>query len=800
MLGRMGGYEVSGVVGSGGMGVVLKAVDRSLDRVVAIKVLAPHLAATGAARKRFAREAKAAAAVLHPNVIAIHSVANDESLPYLVMPYVRGTSLQKRIDDIGPLPLAEVLRISSQIAAGLAAAHAQGLVHRDIKPANILLEEGVERVAITDFGLARAVDDATLTCSGAIAGTPQYMSPEQARGEPVDCRSDLFSLGSVMYAMCTGRPPFRAETSYGVMRRITDNEPTPIREVNAEVPIWLCNVIEKLHAKNSGNRFSTAEEVADLLEDCLAHVQSPTTVSLPANVEQLHERQSLTQRSIREEARRSFYKFFRNGVLTMFVLISFIFIAVVGMNATAPPDIAGQWQSDEWGAIELRKLKPGEYSGEMGLVNNESADTEKIQCTLSLKWSRTERRFNGSWRENQDHFGKLSLRMVEDEIRGGWTTSNNAVRDEDHPRLGDFSWKRAAVVAKNPTPVTPTTSDDGDFVVTDKRLQSRIVEPRSWLSAIQSADDLREMSADEAWEFVSQTWPQLSTVNAKQQFLKAIAFSNTAYRHRAFDLGIKDPESKVREWAKNYANELTLFYISEYPEKYEQWYAVEKHHTADEAFAASIKILSAEIRTARQGGDDKQVRTLLRPLSRRNGVIGENSNLVAESVRSSGLAEELVDLVKERSEGVASTAAFSLAYIPVDEAFANEKIVPLLNDGPVSQFLAASTIIGRFKSDWAVDALLEALIRHRAAEPEILWSMVHGLAAQDNPRAIPTMIAVIDADNTYNTVYGVGHFGLGKLTGVPYDESHDGSWWRTWWEKNQGDYLLSEQDNVIPRL
>ncbi len=180
MLGRLGGYEVSGVVGTGGMGVVLKAHDNSLDRTVAIKVLAPHLASSGAARKRFSREAKAAAAVLHPNVMAIHSVSNGESLPYLVMPYVRGQSLQKRIDEEGPLRLQDILRIGTQIAAGLSAAHQQGLVHRDIKPANILLKDGVERVAITDFGLARAVDDATMTRTGVIAGTPQYMSPEQA--------------------------------------------------------------------------------------------------------------------------------------------------------------------------------------------------------------------------------------------------------------------------------------------------------------------------------------------------------------------------------------------------------------------------------------------------------------------------------------------------------------------------------------------------------------------------------------------------------------------------------------------
>ena len=168
-----------------------------------------------------------------------------------------------------------------QAAAGLAAAHAQGLVHRDVKPANILLADGIERVKLTDFGLARAADDASLTRTGVIAGTPQYMSPEQARGEPVDPRSDLFSLGSVLYAMCTGRPPFRAETSYGVLRRITDEEPRPIREINPDIPDWLCGIVAKLMAKRPDDRFQSAREVAALLEQCLAHVQQPTVVPLP---------------------------------------------------------------------------------------------------------------------------------------------------------------------------------------------------------------------------------------------------------------------------------------------------------------------------------------------------------------------------------------------------------------------------------------------------------------------------------------------------------------------------------------
>jgi serine/threonine-protein kinase len=275
MLGRVGVYEIAGVVGRGGAGIVLKAFERSLNRFVAIKVLAPHLATSAAARRRFAREAQAAAAVVHEHIVPIHSVDEHLGLPYMVMRYVPGRSLHERLERQGPLGLREILRIGMQTASGLAAAHAQGLVHRDIKPANILLENGVERVLLTDFGLARAVDDASLTCSGVIAGTPQYMAPEQARGEAVDHRTDLFSLGSVMYAMCTGHSPFRAESTMGVLHRICHETPRSLRELNPDMPEWFERIVRKLHAKDPARRFQTAGEVAELLESRLAQLQRP---------------------------------------------------------------------------------------------------------------------------------------------------------------------------------------------------------------------------------------------------------------------------------------------------------------------------------------------------------------------------------------------------------------------------------------------------------------------------------------------------------------------------------------------
>ncbi len=284
MLGRLGSYEIAGIVGRGGMGVVLKGYDRPLNRVVAIKVLSPGLSLSANARQRFAREARAAAAVVHEHVIAIYSVAEHRGLPYLVMPYLSGPSVARRIERSGSLSVLEVLRISRQIAVGLAAAHEQGLVHRDVKPANILLEADVERVTITDFGLARAVDDVSVTQTGVIAGTPQYMSPEQARGEALDHRTDLFSLGSVMYAMCTGTPPFRGEATMTVMRRICDEEPRSIRELNPEIPAWLAEIVRKLHRKLPKERFQSAAEVADLLEAWLVHLQQPALHRAPARV------------------------------------------------------------------------------------------------------------------------------------------------------------------------------------------------------------------------------------------------------------------------------------------------------------------------------------------------------------------------------------------------------------------------------------------------------------------------------------------------------------------------------------
>ena len=334
MVGRIGTYEIVGLLGRGGMGVVFKAFDGTLNRYVAIKLLAPLYLASGAAKQRFVREARSAAAVIHENVVGIHSISEWQGIPYLVMTFVRGESLQKRLAKRGALSVKEVLRIGLQVAQGLTAAHAQGLIHRDIKPANILLETEVDRVKITDFGLARAIDDIRLTGSEILLGTPEYMSPEQARDESLDYRTDLFSFGAVLYEACTGRSPFLASTAYGAIRKVIDHKPVPVQEFNTEMPDWLEAIIAKLLSKDARKRFPSASDVAATLQQCLEHVEQPRLVALP---------DSLSRRTPRRQRAKS-----RRIIVTVSVTLAAIttgWLMLAQLMPTHSPDNPGKGES-----------------------------------------------------------------------------------------------------------------------------------------------------------------------------------------------------------------------------------------------------------------------------------------------------------------------------------------------------------------------------------------------------------------------------------------------------------------------
>lgn len=263
VLGRLDHYEIVEIIGRGGMAIVMRAQDTKLQREVAVKVLVT----SGATRQSFVREARAVAAIRDDHVVTIHAVADEGPVPYLVMEFINGGTLEDLLSQRGSLEVDEILAIGAQIASGLAAAHRKGLIHRDVKPSNVLIETEPKRVKLSDFGVARELDGPGTTEAGILVGTPNYMSPEQVNGETLDARSDLFSLGSVLYELCTGKRPFDGPSTVAVLRRVSDERQLPASEVNPGIPQELSNLIDRLLAKQAADRPASAEDVGARLRE-----------------------------------------------------------------------------------------------------------------------------------------------------------------------------------------------------------------------------------------------------------------------------------------------------------------------------------------------------------------------------------------------------------------------------------------------------------------------------------------------------------------------------------------------------
>jgi eukaryotic-like serine/threonine-protein kinase len=266
-LGRLGKYRILSVLGHGGMGVVYKAEDSVLNRVVALKAILPSLGVSASARKRFLREARTMGQLEHDHIVRLYEVGEDRGIPFLAMEFLVGEPLDQRLKSEPVLPLAEALRIGREIAEGLAAAHARDVIHRDIKPANVFLAEKAGRVKILDFGLARAVEEeARITQSGAILGSPGYMAPEQTRGEKADFRADLFSLGVVLYQMSTGAQPFAAPDALSTMMAVAMKNPIAPQMQNLDVPGELSELIMQLLEKDPAKRTGSALAAVEALQ------------------------------------------------------------------------------------------------------------------------------------------------------------------------------------------------------------------------------------------------------------------------------------------------------------------------------------------------------------------------------------------------------------------------------------------------------------------------------------------------------------------------------------------------------
>lgn len=269
-------YELLEQIGAGAMGVVYRARDRRLQREVALKFLPEHMVAHPAAAARFLQEARAAAALNHPNIMTLHAIEEDPARPFLVMELVEGETLEARLARRESLDAAEATGIAAQVAAGLAAAHAKGIVHRDIKPANVMITPD-GRVKVMDFGIAKVPGAVAMTQDGSTLGSSAYMSPEQVRGEAVDARSDLWALGVVMYEMLSGQLPFPGDNQHTVLHNVLHLDPVPLGELQPALPGWLSGAVTRLLSKDRADRPASAGALLAILSEGHDHALSPAT-------------------------------------------------------------------------------------------------------------------------------------------------------------------------------------------------------------------------------------------------------------------------------------------------------------------------------------------------------------------------------------------------------------------------------------------------------------------------------------------------------------------------------------------
>lgn len=284
-------YTLDRELGRGGMGAVFLAHDTKLDRHVAIKALPPEFAVRPELRERFLRETRTAASFSHPNIVPVHGVEDRNQILCFVMGFVEGETLTQRVRRTGPLTSSEAARLVQEVAWALSYAHGRGIIHRDVKPDNIMIERATGRSVVTDFGIARSEAAGGLTAVGEVIGTPHFMSPEQAAGEPLDGRSDLYSLGCVAFYAVTGQPPFDAPNTTGLLALHLTQQAPPVRSRRPDVAGPLAKVIDRLLLKEPAARFASGEQIVAALE--ALHAARPEIA--PA-LRMFHQRSAMTLR------------------------------------------------------------------------------------------------------------------------------------------------------------------------------------------------------------------------------------------------------------------------------------------------------------------------------------------------------------------------------------------------------------------------------------------------------------------------------------------------------------------------
>ena len=371
-------YEILENIGNGGMAMVYKAKDQVLNRFVAVKILRDEFTTDSEFIKRFSIEAQAAASISHPNIVSVYDVGNEDNLYYIVMELIKGKTLKEIIVEEGnPLPWKWSTNIAIQIASALETAHRNNIVHRDIKPHNIIItEDGVAKV--TDFGIAKAVSNSTITAFGSTIGSVHYFSPEHARGGFTDAKSDLYSLGVVMYEMLTGKVPFDADTPVSVALKHMQEEPVPPKKINPEIPLALNDIILKAMRKDTTLRYQNATEMIIDLNRALKDPNGDFVDNTEyAEIGETRKVPTLNNEEIKYEKNPKNKKngfFQKHKGLSIFLIIVVLFILSMGitmavLNATNPkevaiPNLVGSTEEEARRKIEESKLTVGDVTGE----------------------------------------------------------------------------------------------------------------------------------------------------------------------------------------------------------------------------------------------------------------------------------------------------------------------------------------------------------------------------------------------------------------------------------------------------
>ncbi|PIO84638.1 Stk1 family PASTA domain-containing Ser/Thr kinase [Pediococcus damnosus] len=399
-------YRVISSLGEGGMADVYLSRDLILKRDVAVKLIRFDLQNDDKTIQRFQREALATTEIVHPNIVSVYDVGEDNGIHYLVMEYIDGTDLKQYIKDHFPIPYQKVIDIMEQILSGVAAAHAHGIIHRDLKPQNVLMDKNGS-AKISDFGVAVAQQDQTITQTNAVVGSVHYLSPEQARGHLATKRSDIYSLGIILYEMLTGRVPFEGENAVSIAIKHSQNQIPLVRDFDPRIPQALENVILKATAKNPFDRYASATEMANDLKTSLSpsRADEPRFVTQSSNdqtiiakashfgptaIKDVAEVKAISQPNNEKKSTSTVTKKRRNrhplrkkiaiflGLLTLFIVGITVAFYLSFPKVVSIPDVSGMTQNEATAVLKKKNLKVGQITR----TGNQKVDYKRVIETL----------------------------------------------------------------------------------------------------------------------------------------------------------------------------------------------------------------------------------------------------------------------------------------------------------------------------------------------------------------------------------------------------------------------------------